>query len=149
MNATFDLTGVPPGVYTVSVTALDGSSQDLLNSFTVEQGGTSNVWLDVTGRSLMRGGVQQLYTISVGNSGTADRNSFRFWVSFPSFLTYKTLLGSSPSIVGTTGQTSYLAFDIPTVAAGATMPFVLGLTLPDAISYGHLTFQVQVWKDGQ
>lgn len=149
LSTTFDLTGIAPGVYSVSVTNADGSTLLLPNSFTVEQGGTSNVWLDLVGRSAMRGGVQQLYTIEVGNSGTADRAPFRFWVSFPSFLVYTSLSGSPPSIVGTKGQTSYLAFDVPRVPAGATVPFVLGLTLPDAPGYGHLTFQVQVWKDGQ
>jgi hypothetical protein len=144
---TFDLTGAAPGIYSVSVTCLDGSSQTLANSFTVDLGGAADIWMDVTGRSAMRGGLEQLTTISVGNRGTVDGAARRIWVTFPTFLSYRVISGSPPTVLGQIGQTTYLAFDLPAVPAEATVAFLLGLTLPDDPIFAHQTFQIQAWRD--
>jgi hypothetical protein len=145
----FDLSGAPPGVYSVSVTSPEGTSQTLANSFTIEPGGTSDIWMDVSGRSLIRGGLEQVTTITVGNRGTINAAPARVWLTFPSFLSYRTVSGVQPTVLGQIDQTTYLAFDIPAVPAGSTVSIILGLTLPDDPTLAHQTFQVQLWKDGQ
>jgi hypothetical protein len=105
--------------------------------------------MDVTGRSSMRGGLEQLTTVSVGNRGTVDGPARRIWITFPAFLGYRVISGSPPTVLGQIDQTTYLAFDLPPVPAGATVSLVLGITLPDDPIFAHQTFQVQAWRDWQ
>ncbi|MGC9349860.1 MAG: DUF7619 domain-containing protein, partial [Anaerolineae bacterium] len=69
--ATFDLTGVAPG--TTDVEVADGATvRTLTAAFTVEAGGTPDVWLRLSGPEVVRTGRPNEYTVSWGNQGAVD-----------------------------------------------------------------------------
>ncbi len=71
MTCIFALNGALPGNYDVSVSTA-GNTFTKSSAFAVQSGGTPSVWANITGRSLIRSGIQSTFEINFGNSGTVD-----------------------------------------------------------------------------
>ena len=72
LSASFDLTGKEPGVYDVYVFNPDDTYTLLPGSFTIKEGHTGEVWIDILSRDVMRLGRTQRILIAYGNSGNTD-----------------------------------------------------------------------------
>jgi probable HAF family extracellular repeat protein len=72
LQTTLDLTGAQPGPRSVVVTQPDGTTVTLPDRFTIEQGGSAQVWVDIIARSVFEPGVAQPVTIFYGNRGNID-----------------------------------------------------------------------------
>lgn len=142
----FNLKDATPGSYSLVLTKPDGTI--LLNvpaAFTIEQGGAPNVWVDVIGRNIIRGGRSQVYFLQYGNRGNMDAGKTRLWIMFPSFMTWR--LTIDQSVIGHQGDNTFLAFDVPAVPAGATSEIPVLLSAPDTPDFAHRRFDIRAWKD--
>ncbi len=100
MLATFDLTGVQPGSYEVHGSYVDSysgqsstSAWDMLN---VEEGGTSALWSSISGRSLVRIGALEDYTVYYGNSGNVTIDRAILTLAIPHDAQYELLFDPTP-----------------------------------------------------
>lgn len=78
--ATFDLTGATAGQRDVVVTFSTQESLTLQDAFNVEPGGNSQLWVDILGRSTIRHGQPQTFTIVYGNHGNSDAYAVPIWL---------------------------------------------------------------------
>jgi len=69
---TFNLTNRAPDAWDVAVSNPDGESALFAAGFTVEEGGSPQMWVDITGRNQVRIGRETEYLITYGNSGNVD-----------------------------------------------------------------------------
>ncbi len=81
ITATFTLTGVTPGLRNLVITNPDSTSGALAGGFTVVQGGTPQVWVNVIGRNKIRLGSEQTFYIAYGNKGNVDANGLPLTIS--------------------------------------------------------------------
>lgn len=145
LTATFNLTGALPGPRTVVLTNPDTTSVSLPGAFTVEQGGAPDIWIDLIGRSFLRGGQDQTFYLVVGNRGTIDGTGITAWVSMPDFIsltgldenTYLNTFEASPSSVS--------SFDIGAISASTSKAVSIVLRVPDSPEFAHRTFQILNW----
>ncbi|MCX6693073.1 MAG: DUF6531 domain-containing protein, partial [Methanomicrobiales archaeon] len=72
LEASFNLIGKTPGEYTLTVTNPNGQTITSSVPFTIEQGGRSELWTEITGREKVRAGRPATYIISFGNKGNLD-----------------------------------------------------------------------------
>ncbi len=72
LEASFSLLGKTPGQYTLTVTNPDGQTITSSVPFTIEQGGRSELWTEITGRETIRLGRPATYIIRYGNNGNLD-----------------------------------------------------------------------------
>jgi hypothetical protein len=72
VTARFDLHGVAPGIWDVTVTNPDATTVTAAGGFTVEAGGGPNVWVDLVGRTAVRSGREEGFVVFFGNSGDTD-----------------------------------------------------------------------------
>ena len=72
ITGTFALTGSATETCDVVVTNADGGTASDAQAFTVEKGGSPNMWVDIVGLPNMRGGSSQSYYVVYGNRGTVD-----------------------------------------------------------------------------
>ena len=105
LTATFDLIGATTGVRDLVVTNPDNSSVSLPSAFTVEQGGSPNVSVDIIGRNAIRFGGKQTYYIVYGNR-TPDRTrpffrilSSDFFMAFLSIHELRTVVWTQDRLV--------------------------------------------------
>ena len=70
--ATFDLNSKSRGAWDVVVTNPDSTSVTLYGAFTIEEGRTADVWVDILARDRVLVGRQQTFTILVGNRGNVN-----------------------------------------------------------------------------
>lgn len=70
--ATFNLRGTAQGVYDVMVTNPDGNSATLPGGFTVEEGRTPQMWVDVLGRAVAGRHRESTFAILCGNRSNTD-----------------------------------------------------------------------------
>ncbi|RLG43214.1 MAG: hypothetical protein DRN81_06950, partial [Thermoproteota archaeon] len=70
--ATFNLMGKEPGEWNLVVTNPDGRNATAPTSFTIEEGGKPELWVEIVGREKVRVGRGQTYIIRCGNSGNID-----------------------------------------------------------------------------
>ncbi|HZG52013.1 MAG TPA: SBBP repeat-containing protein, partial [Pyrinomonadaceae bacterium] len=68
----FNLEGQSPGVRDVVITNPDGASATRAGAFTVEAGGSPQMWMDIVGRDAFRPGQPQTFYIHYGNRGNVD-----------------------------------------------------------------------------
>jgi 6-phosphogluconolactonase (cycloisomerase 2 family) len=80
VTATFDLTGALSGLRTLAITNADGSSASLEAAFTVEEGGTPSVSVDIIGFDKIRIGREQTYYVSFANVGNVDAKVVPIWI---------------------------------------------------------------------
>ncbi len=86
---TFDLTGKARGLWDVVVTNPDGEEFTLPEGFTIEEGSSPQVWVDIVGRSVIRAGREQTYTLFYGNRGNVDTFDVMLLVRIPAELEFK------------------------------------------------------------
>src|SRR5205823_3559830 len=84
LTATFDLVGATPGQCTVAITKPDGTSRNVPKPFTIEQGGSPQLQVEIVGLNLIRFGREQTYYIVVRNTGNVDAQPGIVSVAVPS-----------------------------------------------------------------
>jgi hypothetical protein len=147
ISVAFDLNGRPPGPWDVAVTIPGGSVVTLADAFTIEAGGTADLWVDVVG-ALRRPGRRSTFTVVYGNRGSVDALGVPLSLSIPQG--YQAALhvpiepppaqtgearppwhGVSP-LVAQPAQDSFLQLPLflPIVPSGSTMTFSVALTAP-------------------
>ena len=87
--AAFDLAGRPAGSWDVVVVNPDSTSRTLSAGFTIEEGGTPDLWADVVG--LIRREGPSTLTILYGNRGKVDALAVPLSISAPAGYALKTL----------------------------------------------------------
>jgi hypothetical protein len=142
MSATFNLSGATPGVRNVVVTNPDNSTFTDNAAFTVQQGGTPQLWAQLFGYQLIRVGVAQTYYIEYGNRGNSDALGTRLLVYFPSSVAPNVTFGNANGVVSsvTQGSTTIVAMNIGRVPAGSTS--LIPITMTAGAS--QAPFQVEV-----
>jgi hypothetical protein len=83
MRTTFDLRRAPPGPRDVVITQPDGSTITRPNAFTVEEGGSPQIWVDIIGRDAVRVGQPQIIQVHVANTGEVDAGGIPVWIEVP------------------------------------------------------------------
>lgn len=89
IQTTFDLQGQGPRALTLVVVNPDGTSTVAPEAFTIEEGGAAQVWVGIVGRSLIRAGREQTYTLFYGNRGNGDAFDVILLVKIPAGLEFK------------------------------------------------------------
>ena len=79
----FDLRGRTAGVWDLVVVDSAGLEVSLPEAFTVEEGGSAWLWVDIVGRDQIRIGREQVYHIRYGNSGVVDAYDVLLLVTVP------------------------------------------------------------------
>ncbi len=81
ITATFDLSAVASGEWTVKVMNPDGDSATCPTPFVVEDGGVVDLWVEIVGRDVIRIGRKQTYVVNYGNRGTITAMWVPVWIS--------------------------------------------------------------------
>jgi beta-propeller repeat-containing protein len=148
LDATLDLHDAAPGVRDVVVTNPDGASALILGGFTLEQGGTTDIWVDVTGRTKLRSGSARTYYISFGNRGSIDAAVVNVWIAFPNFLKWDLGFSNTDSQLVSVGQIdSEIVVSIrkTLLASGASIVLPVKLTAPNDPQYAHRSIHIRGW----
>lgn len=80
INAILNLNGNTPGIYDVIVEA-NGNSDTLYSAFVIQNGEIPNLFVNLVGRDVIRGGQQQTYLVNFGNNGNIDALAVPLWIS--------------------------------------------------------------------
>ena len=81
LRAIFNLGGAEPGLWDVVVTNPDTSAATLPGAFTIEEGGTPDLWVDLIGRSRILRGRETKFYVVYGNRGNVDAFFVPLWVA--------------------------------------------------------------------
>jgi streptogramin lyase len=133
--ASFDLGGATVGRRDVVVVNPDKTSVVLAGAFTVEQGGTSQLWTAIVGKNLIRFGRQQGFFLSYGNRGNIDSRPALIWFTVPSSVAVDLSLANSSSQLASTtlsGNTAIMSIRIAPIPAGSAISFPINLTASGA-----------------
>ncbi|MBI4557010.1 MAG: PD40 domain-containing protein [Candidatus Hydrogenedentes bacterium] len=149
VEAIFDLSGQPRGLYNVVVTNSDSNSATLSGAFTIEEGRFAEVWADLIGPQSLRTGRSRQYTLLFGNRGNVDAAGALLFVAG---LPANAHLTPGPEFLPTAqpeGVTTTAPLFIQVAAdpeAGTTaqtiLPFATGALRPGTV--GTATFQLEV-----
>jgi hypothetical protein len=146
--ATLDLSGALPGPRSVVISDANGLETSRASAvFTIESGGVAEVWVDLIGRTIVRGGREQTYYLNYGNARTVDAPVTRVWVRFPSFITFVSAPDYEPAATGTVGTDTYIAFDTPPIPAGGNGMIPFMLKPPDTPDFRHRFFELSTWAE--
>jgi hypothetical protein len=146
IGTTFDLTGAPPGAYNVVVTNPDNTVATLSNAFTVQQGGTPKVLINLSGLVRRTAPYEQTaaatnasYIVSLSNIGNIDTAGF---VSLAVDSIFAVTSANPATVAGASPTDSYydiiwsdhlLSAGIPQAyTANATSPAASGSTTASA-----------------
>ena len=92
LTATFNLIGKEPGEWNLVVTNPNGRKVTAPSTFTIEEGGKPELWVEIVGREKIRKLRQSQYILKYGNSGNVDMPAPLFNIStsapFPLGLLY-------------------------------------------------------------
>lgn len=102
ITTTFDLIGAAPGTRNVVISNPDGTSTTLPSAFTVDQGGASQISVDILGRNQIRFGSPQTYYLVVSNTGNVDSDPGIVSLSLPSSVQYAQTSGNGLFVAGST-----------------------------------------------
>jgi len=133
IDTTFDLTGKTRGVWDIVVENPDETSFTLPESFTIEEGQTTLLWVDIVGLPVIRVGREQNYWILVGNSGNVDAPIGHIFLQVPEGVLYR--LGDNEEFTSLAdGDAHYLiVFDL--YGGGTTQAIPLTLFVQDGSSF--------------
>jgi hypothetical protein len=104
--ATFDLNGQSLGLKDVILTNPDGNSTTLAAGFLIEEGREAQIWVDILGREVFRGGSEVSYQVLFGNSGNVNWEGLAGLTVYvpqgmgPAMITYNTPLIPADLSVG-------------------------------------------------
>lgn len=134
----FDLTGRPTGAWDV-VVAQPKSVLTVPGGFTIEEGGSADLWIDIVGRDIVRVGRKTEFRIRYGNRGKIDAWGPILFVAIPKSIDSElsppsaSILGISPgeySELIDAGEKYWYARLLFKVAAGDTDEHILSITVP-------------------
>jgi hypothetical protein len=147
LAASFDLRGAAPGVRDVAVSFPGGLVATLGSAFTIEQGGSPQIWVDTVGRGLIRPGFEQTYYVLLGNRGTVDSGPASVWVSFPQQFSWRSVDGwvVTDSASSSSGN-RLVSLDVPSVPAGWAVAVPLTLSPPPG--FGG-SFRLRTWTNAK
>lgn len=131
VTTTFNLTGTLQGSRTITLTNPDSSSVALMGGFTVDQGGTPQLSMDILGRPQLRLGASQNYYLLISNHGNVDASSLATSIAVSAPSSAQNFDVSPLADVyqsATVGQVQ--SFVIPSLPAGSTESIPLTLTAP-------------------
>jgi hypothetical protein len=147
--AAFNLVGASPGQCDIVIVKPDGTTVVGAEKFTVDQGGSPQLWVDIVGFTNLRGGVPEQYFIMYGNHGTVDAFAGTgVWVDVPAFVNYATPL-QAPNASWQFESEKALLYELGPIPAGTAGFLLITLTAPDDPQYAHQPFQVQVWLNAR
>lgn len=78
---TFNLTGKSLGLRDVVITNPDASIVTLTDNFTIEEGQSADVWVDIVGLDVIRVGRAQRFCLVYGNRGNIDSYDSNVWLA--------------------------------------------------------------------
>ncbi|MGA8028717.1 MAG: NHL repeat-containing protein [Bryobacteraceae bacterium] len=107
LTTTLDLSGAEPGIRTVVVTNPDRTSVTISDGFTIEQGGSPDISVEIIGFDKIRIGSQQTYYLAITNTGTVDSSAGILSLSIPSTLEYTQLNGNNLFVAGSISGTLF------------------------------------------
>jgi hypothetical protein len=81
IRTTFDLQGQTARALTLEVVNPSGESVTLPQGFTIEEGRSAQLWVNIVGRGAIRAGRQQTFYIVYGNSGNTDALVVPLWIA--------------------------------------------------------------------
>lgn len=142
--ARFNFVGVDAGSCSLTVVNADGTQTILAPAFSVVNGGKADVWVDIVGRSQIRGGRGQDYMIVYGNRGNIDSGATRIWISFPTFLAWDISPSFPWSASGQLAETALVAFDVPLVRPHGNYAVPIRIRAPDTPDFAHRRFKIGV-----
>ena len=137
INCTFSLNGAATGAYDVTVSNPGGgASFTKAAAFTVQSGGSPNMWVNIVGRPKIRTGVPSSITVTYGNSGTVDAYMSHLVITTPSNIQSSFIVGVPPTLasgrqVATTssaGGLNSIRLVLPRVPAGSSGSFQMTIT---------------------
>jgi hypothetical protein len=141
ITATFELAGSLAGARNLSVANPDGTSSSLPSGFTIEEGGGSQMSVDIIGLDKIRLGSPQVYYVALSNRGNTDEPPGLLSINLPPSVQVSAVSGGD---LAQAGITTISAFGVPTpqdaenqvalyvspgVPAGSTRLAVAPLTL--------------------
>jgi hypothetical protein len=148
IDVPFDLTGATAGAYSVSVTNPDGSSISFPDAFTVQEGGGSQLSVNIVGRNSLvieQGSASTTFNVVISNTGNTDALGVVLSLyGIPSDASLIPLfqIGAVPVVPGQTpidfsqlplasvlGQEQIPHLLLPVITPGATMSFPFALTI--------------------
>ena len=80
LTARFDLIGKTPGLWNLTIETPSGISITRKNAFTIESGGSADLWVDVVGPDFVRPGRVTKFVIIVSNRGNIDAVCPVLWI---------------------------------------------------------------------
>jgi 6-phosphogluconolactonase len=128
ISATFNLTGKPPGVWDIAAANPDGTSASLPGGFTIQEGGTPNISVDILGFDKIRVGSKQTFYVVYSNSGNVDAGLVPLWMQVPESVQITPMFP-----IGSAGSES---------ASTSTNPVRSLVTTPSAAQNGSTDFEI-------
>ncbi len=104
LQATFDLADALPGAWVVTVTNPDGQRVSATQPFMVQSRGSSFLWAEVAGRSVVRVERWATFYVNFGNSGSIDAYDLVLFVRVPKFVTSSVECPTIPEALLTAGD---------------------------------------------
>jgi hypothetical protein len=147
LATTFDLTGATPGIRNIVITSPTGTSATLTSGFTVEQGGTPQLWARLTGLNRIQINSPQTFYVTYGNSGNRDALGAHLLIYVPSSVASNLTLGNASGVISTRAQgaNTVMMINVGRVPGGSTS--FIPITL--AAGASQAAFQVRVRISGR
>jgi Bacterial Ig-like domain (group 3) len=137
VKCTFSLTGAAAGAYDVTVSNPNGGATlTKAAAFTVQNGGSPNMWVNIIGRPKIRTGVPSSVTVTYGNSGTVDAYMSHLVITTPANIQSSFIVGVPPNLpsgkqvatTSTAGGLNSIRLLLPRIAAGSSGSFQMTIT---------------------
>jgi len=146
LTTAFDLRAAAPGLWSVRVINPDTSEATLPDAFTIEAGGTSDLWVSILmPRRFIAGRFRTMHVV-FGNRGTVDAYGVPIWLSFPDELEWHIPFPVSPP-PAQAGQVATdwtrIAIDVPIAPPDDRDSFPFLLPVVPAGATGALTFRLR------
>ena len=143
IQTTFNLTGETLGSWDVVLIKSDQTKIIIPGAFTIEQGVTPQVWVDLVGRSLVRLGRPNKFSIFYGNRGNVDAIGAHLWITgIPKNAEVRTDFSSNVSllppgnneeaaVIFETDEDKFIPLKIGTIPGGFAGTLTIEMTLTE------------------
>jgi hypothetical protein len=150
ITGTFALTGAQAAGCSVVVANADGTTISDAGAFSIQQGGSPKMWVDIVGLSKVRGGVPENYYVVYGNTGTIDSNHIVVSIEVPNNLTWQLQPGQTPVNQTQINGNLLQVFAVPPVPPQGSGVIVVTLTAPPVSGVDvFLPAQFSAWINPQ
>lgn len=135
LKTTFNLLNTAPGTYDILVTLPSGERVTIQNGFTVEDGGSPDLWLNIVGRDVIRWLNEEDFYVYYGNKGNVTTHDSVLVIRIPKGIPVKVkgLLSAAqqpPFDYFDLGDEILILIWIYKLPPGATNLVTLGITVP-------------------